>query len=79
MYIAKWITKNFIHSFFKRTSTKWDDIFIEFKLLNNLVQLIPVPFQLSPLQKQTYCELFPAGADRYLYSRWHTDALYPDG
>lgn len=42
MYIAKWIIKNFVHSFFKKTSTKWDDIIIEFKLLNNLVQLIPV-------------------------------------
>lgn len=42
MYIAKWVIKNFVHSFFKRTSTKWDDIIIEFKLLNNVVQLIPV-------------------------------------
>lgn len=42
MYMAKWLIENFIHSFFKRTSTKWDDVIIEFKLLDNLVQLIPV-------------------------------------
>lgn len=62
MYLAKWITKNFIHSFFKRTSTKWDDIIIEFKLLSNLVQLIPVLIvkSLAPAVFVNFPEALPA-------------------
>ncbi|MGV3704546.1 MAG: mechanosensitive ion channel family protein [Arcticibacter sp.] len=61
MYIAKWATENFIHAFFKRTSTKWDDIIIEFKLLNNLARLIPVLIlkALAPLVFINFPEVLP--------------------
>jgi len=62
MYIAKWATENFIHAFFKRTSTKWDDIIIEFKLLYNLVRLIPVLIlkALAPSVFINFPEVLPA-------------------
>ena len=45
--VVSWvITKNllvrFLHTFFAKTTAKWDDIFVEHKLFQNLAHIVPV-------------------------------------